>query len=340
MNFRNSILYTLIILLLSIINLQAQNTTELLKASGFNYFCIEDTSTVSPYRDSIRFVISDQQAQATIFFIQGSSTDPLFVEIENKLYPYLTAVAPSDLYDDYNLVFISKPGVPVITDQNVTLTDNQKNIFDHANMKENYISTIKQVYDFLQKEKKITKSQNYLFGHSQGYGIVAKYATVFPEDFDKIICASSSIYNVPAIRVNQLFDSKAQEKKAQEIQKEKLDKIYNAYKGMYQMAQDTLNPYHLYYKKDISFWKDLTLDYLVKIEKPLLVIYGMNDPDVQDNHLLPIIFINKHKDNLSIFPYPGYDHNFNETIIGENNTEQSIPHWQDVFRDVVEWIEL
>ena len=332
MNYKRRTIFYLILALLSTKFVFAQkNIDELLKSSGFRSFCIQDTTTLTTKKDSIRFVISGNEQKPTIFFIQGSSTSPLFIENEGELYYGLVDVAPTDVYEDYNIVIISKPSVPIVTKQNYVLSEKEKEIFDNCNLKDYYISSLKQVYEYLRQNKLITESRNYLFGHSQGYGVVAKYATVYPNDFLKYICASSSIYNVPAIRVNQITKKFLQETTDQTEEKQRLNKIYSDYENMYEFSKDSSNKYYLYYKKDISFWEDLSIDYLLKISKPLLIVYGMNDADALDNRVLPILFINKRKTNLSIFAYPDYDHNFN-TINNEF-------HWHDVFRDVKNWIE-
>ena len=344
MNNKILILVVYLILKFTLSNLSAQESFVSLDDAGYKHYAVEDTATLFECPDSIHFIMSGNSPKPTIFFMQGSSANSLFVLRDGKLYKYIVNVAPKDIYKNFNLVFISKPGIPIILPSESgsaigDLSKKQKHIFDSCNIKPYYLSSLKQVYNYLKEQKIILNDNNYLMGHSQGYGIVAKYAAVYPDDFDKIVCMSSSIYNIPAIRVNQYYKKAYQGKESQSDTKNSINKVYYKYRSMYKLSKDTANQYYLYYRKDISLWRDLTIDYLIQIKKPLLVVYGMDDADASDNSVLPIIFISKHKENLSVFAYPNYGHNYYEQIYdAEGKPLKKVKHWHDVFIDVSNWL--
>ncbi len=311
----------------------------------YKYYTIEDTSSVYNLKDSIRFTITGNKPKPTIFFIQGSKPMSLFVmKNDGKYYSFINGIFPfMKLYRKFNIVVISKPGIPLILPDNgyfwKNISKKESDIYYACNKKDYYISAIKQVYDFMRKKNLMLKDSNYIVGHSQGYGVVAKYASLYPNDFDKVVCMSSSIYNIPAIRVNQYNKNSILQPHNQTDNKESLDSIYQDFENIYTLAHDKSRKYHKYYASNLTLWRDLTIDYLIKIEKPLLVVYGMNDIDAVDNSVLPIIFTARRKTNLSIFAYPNYDHNyFSEEVNSGGNTVHKKKHWHEVFIDVSNWL--
>jgi len=261
-----------------------------------------------------------------------------------KYYSFINGIFPfMKLYRKFNIVVISKPGIPLVLPNNgyfwKNISKKETDIYYTCNKKDYYISAIKQVYDFARKKNLILKDSNYIVGHSQGYGVVAKYASLYPDDFDKIVCMSSSIYNIPAIRVNQYNKKSILQSHNQIDIKESIDSIYQDFENIYTLAHDKSRKYHKYYAANLTLWRDLTIDYLIIIEKPILVVYGMDDIDAVDNSVLPVIFIAKRKTNLSIFAYPNYDHNyFSKEINSEGSIVLKKKHWHEVFIDVSNWL--
>ena len=342
MNYKKTILLALLILNLSL-SINAQKTVKGLERTGYKYYALEDTTTMFEYKDSIRFVMSGKTQKPTIFFIQGSSAHSLFVIKEGKWYSWIHGVVPVSIYEDFNLVFISKPGLPLSVPYGGSswekFSRKERNIFSHCDTKQYYISAIKQVYNYLITNNLVIKNKVYIIGHSQGYGVSAKYAALFPDDFKKVVCMSSSIYNIPAIRVSQYYKKAYQGKESQTDIKNRIDSIYANFENIYNLVKDTANKYFPYYRRDYSLWSDLSINFLLQIKKPLLVVYGMDDADASDNSVLPIIFISKHKENLSVFAYPNYGHNYYEQIYdAEGKPLKKVKHWHDVFIDVSNWL--
>ena len=340
MIYRKGLIFLMIVTVFTI----RGNAQKRVGHTPYKYYAIEDTSSVYNLKDSIRFITTGSKIKPTIFFIQGSNPNSLFVKKDDKFYSFVNGIFPfMELHDRFNIVVISKPGIPLVIPKNGYFWKNipKKNadIYYSCNKKDYYISAIKQVYDFMQKENLILNDSIYLVGHSQGYGVVAKYAALFPNDFDKIVCMSSSIYNIPAIRVNQLNKKSILWQNNQTAIKKSLDSVYHVFENIYTIAYDTTLKYHKYYATNLTLWQDLTIDYLIQIEKPLLVVYGMNDIDAIDNSVLPVIFTAKRKTNLSVFAYPNYNHNFfSEEVDSENGKIIKTIHWYEVFIDVSNWL--
>jgi pimeloyl-ACP methyl ester carboxylesterase len=82
------------------------------------------------------------------------------------------------------------------------------------------------------------------------------------------------------------------------------------------------------------------LDYLLKIDVPIFIGYGTADNTADYCDLLPLDFIRLGKHNYILKPYAGYDHNFNKVEYDKaGNKVSSEEHWDDVARDIFEWLK-
>ncbi len=308
--------------------------------SNYRYFCIKDT--ISGYNnDSIRFVMSGSPtSEKSIFFIQGSMPNPLFRRIENEEYCFFNSMVSDTILKKYNFVIISKPGVPLIMEDNTNMSQNQMDIFSNCNDKNYYINSIKMVYEYIKKMYNIKQNTFFIIGHSQGYGIVSKYASKYPNDFAKVVCMSSSIFNVPAIGINQIIENKKQGIYDADKAVSLIDSVYQKVEYTKEAVKYKDNPYYPLFRSDYSFYSELNYEYLLQIKVPLLVVYGLEDVKSLDNSLLPILFKSKNKSNLEVFCYPYYDHNF---MISHKDKAGGVVidefGWTNVMKDVLNWME-
>lgn len=130
----------------------------------------------------------ESKSKPLFIFFQGSLPQPLIKYDEKGMFGVFT-FNPDSLADNFHLVIISKPYIPVVANiktlgQDYTYTDSS-GAFPKAYIKRNYLNyyvdrNIK-VIQFLQKQKWVSNKMLVVAGHSEGSTIAAKIASVFPK---------------------------------------------------------------------------------------------------------------------------------------------------------------
>ena len=321
----------------------SQTQFETIKKAGYNYLSIVDTIK-NTCNDSIRFIISDyKNNKPTILFIQGSMPDPLIYNENNKSFCFFNSLVDSSIIKKYNIVLIAKPGIPICAEFGKFswsgLTEKEQTIFNKCNYKNYYVNTIKKVIDFLIKKEFINSNNLYIVGHSQGYEIAAKLVALYPNKIKKVVCLSANPFNIPIIEINKIREKANYGVITQENAKQEIDSIYSNFNYIISKQNDINDKNYLYIKKDYSFWSELSIEYLLKINIPILVAYGMQDPASLDNDKLPIFFKIKNKNNLTLLSYPNLDHNF---FMRQYDDKGKIIkeefNWNKIFNDIDKWL--
>ena len=84
-------------------------------------------------------------------------------------------------------------------------------------------------------------------------------------------------------------------------------------------------------------WSSFSINYipyLLKIDVPIFIGYGTNDPIAENCDLIPLELISHGKTNYTLKSYVGLDHNFFELKDGVPDHKDGA-HWTDVMRDVI-----
>lgn len=166
-----------------------KNTTENIKF----YYLNEKKDTTS------FIVLSDdfEKKKPVLIFLQGSLPVPLMLnaydENHQMVFSFLKKETVDTLKQQYHLVAISMPTVPLIVDMehvddNISYVKEKEpeSVFypeyHKANVLPNYVRRTKGVINFLNKQKWVDKGHISLFGHSQG----AKVAIVAAVDNKKV----------------------------------------------------------------------------------------------------------------------------------------------------------
>lgn len=310
----------------------------------FTYLSIKNS--IQEYQiDSIRFIISGDlsKKKPIILFIQGSGTQSIIQHTDSAIFPITVSCIPKQFYHKYHIVLISKPYISIKQAyQKSNNIINYEKFLTLDNL-DYYVQTSKLVLSFIKNKSFCDSTKIFVIGHSQGYSVAAKLSALYPHLISKTVCMSSNVFDRQS---GVIRDIRLKEKTNiinHDIAQQKIDSIYNNYKKIKIGKQtkinsfsDTLNFYR--YKRDYSFNFDPPINYLLKINTPILVVYGTNDKASYDNDLLPLFFTRSNKNNLSMLVYPNYDHNYFETIY-DNSKAKKIPHWFDVFNDVEIWLE-
>ncbi len=325
--------------------LSAQNIIQDYVGSNYSYYCIPDTISFSS-NDSIRFVCSNnfETSKPTIFWLRGSVPGPILLENDDSYVCYINSLVEEKYFNNYNFIIISKPGENLIG-SSPSYSDFSKNCYDYEifqknNWKNYYAESTVSVAMFLKHTYTYDKPM-FLFGHSQGYHDACEIAYNYPNMFKKIVCLSSSPFDRTSYEIKQcrrkFMNGEINEYEASHF----IDSIYNYGKNVKNYIESknkysTNESLKYYWIRNIySYNFDVsTLDRMLQIDIPILVLYGFNDEISNENDLLPLIFLRHNKDNLTMHAFPSYDHNF----FSNTNSEEPEFNWQKVSGYAIDWL--
>lgn len=303
-------------------------------------------------KDTIDFILingSTDSIKPVLVFCQGSKPVPLITILPNgkKFITPLTNFDYKRIAKNYHLILISPPNTPVEVNRTIlskqycfiTDTNNQQSyspLFLAGNYLDNYIRRTKEVINYLSLQKWIKKDKIVLFGHSQGSGI-AIGAALNNKKVYKIGYASGN----PLGRIDELV--REQRKLVNEgklSQEEGQNEIENLYAMWLEINKhpDAITTEFGDPNKTWTSFSIPQLDEILRLQQPLYVVYGTADMASSFCDLLPIYFIRQHKNNLTLKPRLGLEHNFFE-VDKAGEPIYTKGHWQEVMNDFMKWVE-
>jgi pimeloyl-ACP methyl ester carboxylesterase len=348
----------LITFVIASIALKSQSNIERISKAGFKYFSIPEKKYKEV--DSIRFIVSSpiNPQNPTIIFLHGSGNTPLISYISDTInFHIIPPFSISSYLSKYNFVSISKPATPICRKwiDNPPLIDTSfADVVTFAKMDflDYYVSQTSQVVDYLRSKVLEKNSQIYLIGNSQGGSVAIRYTFLNPKKIQKLILYSSGVLDLKIQEVyswRQLADAK--KVSAEEAQKN-IDAIYQNYislKNYYDYFKKSWDRNDLNSKMDtIKHYNNLAnytynyyvaLDDLLKINIPILCVYGTDDLKCRDNDMLPLFFAREKKSNLTMLPILNCNHLFVETTIEKETGKKSEKYIGDeVFSKIEKWL--
>lgn len=303
------------------------------------------TFSVPEDNDTIYFIKINKDVETpkpTIIFCQGSQPIPLVIEsTPNDFFLPAINFNYSRLSNRYNLIIISMPHIPVIATQ--ANLNNQfafitnpadQHSFPKSYLEDDYLTKYvdrgNKVVNFLINQKWVVKDSIFIVGHSQGARVATKIALQ-----NKHIAALGFLSGDPLGRVTQnIRRIRLMQRTGQLTPSDaqaRIDEIYTKWERL------NADPEMAGASSIVSFSAPL-LDDLLEIKIPIYIAYGTEDIAAEYCDLLPICFIQNHKTNFKIVPYPGLEHNFME-IDSSGNPDPNKFHWDEVFRGLIDWIE-
>ena len=268
---------------------------------------------------------------------------------------------------EFNIIIISKPGLKrYATDadlspelarqgQYLQLDSNNRPPQKYTNNNKLYKlgGTCIEVIKFLKKQPWVDRDNIYIYGHSQGAIVAAYVAAKDPQDIKKVIYSQGNAYGVYAGYLSSIVYN---QQSIQDVNG-KMDSIYRVHSSLvegkpdkdmaeqYQWKEADLTDkrnndfYDLCYGGWRSLEEPTAIEYLLKINCPVLLVQGLGSPSDMDNKNIPLDFARHHKRNLTTLFYPGYDHNFFKAVTDEKGNQMAPEfHWDDVFGDVRKWL--
>ncbi len=299
--------------------------------------------------DTIDFIVVDTiltKKKPIFLFCQGSMPIPLFFEFENnRLFMFGGGISNFDIASitkHYHLVVVSMPKTPLISNVNhmnksycyipdTTQKDKFKQDFLHSDYMDNYVERASVVLKYLKQQQWVDNDVLIVAGHSQGSKIATVLASI-NEDISKVGLFGAN----PFGRIDQMIRKERKLAESGDKTWEEAEKGIDYWYKYWERANDTvmINKYPQYIP-----WKSFskpTINYLLDINVPIYLTYGTNDITSDLCDILPILFISKDKDNLTLKRQIGLEHNFFE--LKENGrADHNKSHWVDVMNEFIEW---
>jgi esterase/lipase len=297
-----------------------------------------DLKTIKVKNDTINFIkISNKDdknhLKSTVIFVVGSKPSPLILNVNDEKESYQSFYLPFNPYkylDKFNFILIKRKGCPLNFDYDKIneLTEKKpSDIYIQNDHLDYRVFQVNEVIKYIKKNKKEFFNNLYVIGHSEGYYITTKVAET-NKNIDKIVCLSAHPFSRSCEFV---FKNSAENYYKTDDKKriETMEEEINYYKHIRKNPKEDYNFY--------AFNNYLSIKSLEKIKIPIFIGFGSNDIAPSLNLFIPYILPNK--ENITIKPYPDLDHNFINTTYDENgNVLKESFHWDDVFKDIVDWL--
>ena len=301
--------------------------------------------TIANSQDSIQYIkigTDTTTVKPTIIFLQGSLPVPLVIDFKDFKHVNIP-FKYDNLLEDFHLIEISMPRTPIETEmknlnsQYCFVTDTSiQNSFKKDYLKDNYLDnyvlrTNEVILDLINKNW-IDKEQIHIVGHSQG----AKIATVVASQNENVASVSLLGFNAYG-----RFDENIRRERNKMRHNQITGEEYLANLDYHYQKWEDINQKPNEYENGNLNWTTFSIDYipyLLKIDIPIFVGFGTEDISAENCDLLPIVFIENKKSNLTIKPYIGLEHNFFEIKDGKPDY-QSGGHWTEVMNDIKIWIK-
>lgn len=323
--------FLLIFLTMFTLPVRAQDEISGTGTLAFQVITAEDTI------DYLKVGTDTTTAKPTILFLQGSLPIPLIIDFGNFKHVGVP-FNREEVIDNFHLVIISMPETPLVApvdqlnEQYSFVTDTSvahsfREEYLRANYLDNYVTRTKAVLKDLRSRSWVKVDEIHLVGHSQG----AKVAAVTAAETDAVASVALLAFNAYGRYDELIRRDRAMVKSgrisAEEYQ-QRLDDHYRRWKEIVGDPDNALNGSKSWSSFSISY-----LPYLQRIEAPVFIGYGTEDISAENCDLLPLFFIEHGKENYTLKPYVGWDHNFFDV-----NNRQAGPNWDAVMEDVMGWI--
>lgn len=315
----------------------AQTGTKIDGLEATSYRIVTPTDTVEYLH-----IGNPDSLRPTLVFLQGSLPRPLVFDFGNFKHINLP-FNYRKLIQNYHLIVIAMPNTPVVAQktqlnaQYCFVPDTaQPTIFSAAylrnNRLEHYVTRVNLVLEDWSQKEWVDTNRLHLIGHSQG----AKIAAVVAAQNKRVSTVSLLGFNAYG-RYDQLIRQERAQLKSGKLSGSEYQDNIQAHYAAWKDINHTPNDFH----NGHNAWTSFSIDYrpyLLQIDSPIFVGFGTEDLIAENCDLLPLDFISNDKSNLTLQPYPGWDHNFFEVHNGKPDRKNGA-HFGDVIDDIVGWIK-
>jgi dienelactone hydrolase len=245
--------------------------------------------------------------------------------------------------ENYHLVFVSKPGIPVKVNKTklsprMEYNDPKTGLFPQFYQERNhldyYVNRDAQVLKFLKKQPWVDKSKMVIAGHSEGGHIMAKLATV-SKDITHVISSSENPFGQMASIIQSCRPYDDSTKTYTHEQFEIWEKLVNKSTDIPLPPGQKLEDV---YKYQVGFSLP-AFEHFQKIKVPVLVTYGTKDHCAPYNDYMRIAMIRDKKKNFTFKDFPGLEHNYFKVDAKGEGIPDKNAGWNNTAKDWKAWLD-
>jgi pimeloyl-ACP methyl ester carboxylesterase len=274
-------------------------------------------------------------------FCQGSLPIPLIIRYNDSsgkegIYNVFV-FNPDSLSNDYHLVIINKPNIPLIADQkslnsDLTYSDSTgkfpRKYIEH-NLLSYYADRDIAVLKYLQTRSWVSSNQLVVAGHSEGSTIAAKIAYSFPKVTQLIYSGGN-----PSGRIVTIIE---QQRAFENDTVKSGEQVFSNWKNIID-DPNNMNASNGYPNKATYEFSIPPKNYLEKLKIPILITYGTKDYSCPFNDYFRVEMIRQKRTNFTFKAYIGVEHNFFQ-LKANGETNFDIFNWDKVADDWRSWLK-
>jgi predicted esterase len=302
-------IFILLFLVLAI-NLFGQYSAE---DHGYTY------KTINFQGDSVHILVKSKKGESLIrkpiiFEVQGSLPYPLIVHNGKRMVRYPT-LTEGFIEEDYHLVFVSKPGIPLICHQDSVSKRGYKDPstgtypinYIERNHLDYYVSRNHSVLEFIKKQSWVDTSLIIIAGHSEGSTIATHMA-------DKIEGITHLIYSGGLPYYSRILAMIQQERMMEKGEENPwVKKTYDYWEEVIAQPFDSESKEGWNSYKGTYSFSQSENEVLKRLRIPVLISYGTLDEASPFNDMFHIEVIRNKLKNFTFHAHVGADHYYQLT---------------------------
>jgi len=260
--------------------------------------------------ESIDFYIKENEetkkTKPLFLYIMGSGPCSIMMQIKDTISSSIIFNF-KEITENYQLVILTKPNIPFYINEDflIPLTYYETDSLDYQ-AKCNSL-----VIDYLIENKLIDSSKIIVCGVSHGSDVAAHVALI-NKNVTHLACIAGNglvqTYNFlndirKAYRNGKISDNEVEEQ---------TQYLFTQFKKIYANPNSLQKWWEHTYKYWFSFFKESTINKLIKLSIPIFFAKGTEDKSgcIEGSDIIPIEFIRNNKNNLTYKSYLGADHMF------------------------------
>ena len=292
--------------------------------------------------DNVDILVKSKKGEEGIkkplfFFCQGSLPRPLIMYDENGGYAVFPFNSDS-LSEKYHLVIVSKPYIPVMVHLKtlpfgtnyVDSTGKIPKKYSDRNLLSYYTQRNIEIIKYLQKQNWVSIKELVVAGHSEGSTVAAKMAAEYHKITHLIYSGGNPMGRIMSIiQENRANETDTDSTQFGEEQVKYWERVVENKTSMDASQGDT--------DKATFEFSYPPIEYLEKLEIPVLVSYGTKDWSAPFNDFLRVEILRQEKQNFTFKAYIGTEHNF-YPLRNNNKPNYDINNWNKVANDWLKWL--
>lgn len=280
-----------------------------------------------------------------MIFIHGSGNEPTFCyQTDLKTYAWKGFLEIEKYKDDYHVISVSKPGIPLFDTVQKDPVTFQTSYPLNDEFINNYslewrAKAASLIVDKAIKLLPVDVSKIVVIGHSQGGQVTPKVAVMNKKVTHVVVLNANSLNHLYDFVLQERLASFTGEQTFEQTQKN-IDSLFSDYKKIFaDPTSKTKNWNEETYYRWASFSDETPLENMLKLKIPILVIAGGKDlwgSFIMNTDYVEIEFLRHKKTNLTYKVYPNANH-FLQDELTENETMKVVDLKPELFKLIDEW---